>query len=97
LDFRIGEFTTSATGTLEAQCDWTFAFNDLDIAIARGSCSAVQVLLGQCNELVESSSATAKPERVSAANAPAGLYTLVVGGLESLTAESGTCQVFLTS
>ena len=95
-DLARGEFTTTAAGTLEAQCDWTFASNDLDIAILRGSCSFDQAAADQCNVLVESFSATAKPERVSSANAPAGLYTLMIFSLFN-TAESGNCQVFLTS
>jgi hypothetical protein len=95
-DIGRGEFTTTAAGTLEAQCDWTFASNDIDIGIFRGSCSFDQLLADQCNVLVESISATAKPERVSAANAPAGLYTLIILSVGN-TAESGNCQVFLTS
>lgn len=95
-DLARGEFTTSATGTLEASCDWTFASNDIDIGIYRGSCSFNQFLALQCNVLVESTSATAKPERVSSANVPAGTYTLIVASLGN-TAESGNCQVFLTS
>jgi hypothetical protein len=95
-DLARGEFTTSATGTLEATCDWTFASNDIDIGVYRGSCSFNQFLALQCTVLAESTSATAKPERVSAANVPAGTYTLIVASLGN-TAESGNCQVFLTS
>lgn len=95
-DLARGEFTTTATGTLEAQCDWTFPSNDIDIGIYRGSCSFSQIIADQCNTLVESISATAKPERVSATNVPAGLYTLIIASLGN-TQESGNCQVFLTS
>jgi hypothetical protein len=95
-DLARSEFTTTATGTLEAQCDWTFASNDIDIAIYRGSCSFTQLLNLQCSVLVESTSATAKPERVTASNAPAGTYTLMVASIEN-TAESGNCQIYLTS
>ena len=96
IDIGRGEFTTTATGTLDATCDWTFAFNDLDIGIYKGSCSFSQFLGGQCPILVESTSTTAKPEKVSAANAPAGTYTLIIANIGS-TAEAGTCQVFLTN
>lgn len=95
-DLVSGEFTTTATGTLEAQCDWTFASNDIDIAIYRGSCSFNQLTNQQCNTVAESISATAKPERVTSSNAPAGTYTLMVLSLDN-TAESGSCQIFLTS
>jgi hypothetical protein len=95
-DLARGEFTTSATGTLEATCDWTFATNDIDIGIYRGSCSFDQLVNQQCNLLVESVSTTAKPERVSASNVAAGTYTLIVLSIGN-TAESGVCQVYLTS
>jgi hypothetical protein len=95
-DLGRGEFTTTATGTLEAQCDWTFASNDIDIGIFRGSCSFSQFIADQCSVLVESISTTAKPERVTASNAPAGTYTLMLLSVGN-TAESGNCQIYLTS
>ncbi len=95
-DLARGEFTTSATGTLEAQCDWTFASNDIDIGVYRGSCSFSQFLNLQCGVLVESTSQTAKPERVTSSNVPAGTYTLMIVSIGN-TNESGNCQVFLTS
>jgi len=95
-DVARSEFSTSATGTLEAQCDWTFASNDIDIAIYRGSCTFDQFFAAQCSTLVESVSPTAKPERVSAPNAPAGFYTLMIANFGA-TKESGVCQIFLTS
>jgi len=95
-DLARGEFTTSAAGTLEATCDWTFAVNDIDIGVYRNSCSFTQFLAQGCTVVTESVSTTAKPERVSASNAPAGSYTLIISSIGN-TAESGTCQIFLTS
>jgi hypothetical protein len=71
-------FTTSATGTVEAIVDWTFASNDLDVYLARGACSFEQLIVDQCTILSFSESTTAKPERPRATNVPAGTHTMWV-------------------
>jgi hypothetical protein len=88
-------FTTTRTGTLEATVDWTYAANDLDVLVARGSCTLDQLLAQQCPILAYSDSATAKPERVRAENAAAGTYTLFVENIGPGD-ESLSYQVVLT-
>jgi hypothetical protein len=74
-------FTTSAAGTLDVQVDWTFASNDVDVYLARGSCSFEQFVSQRCDLAAFSESATAKPERLTVPNAAAGMYTLLIGNL----------------
>ena len=71
-------FTTSRTGLLEATVDWTFAANDVDVALVRGDCTFEQFEAIQCPVLAFSVSTTAKPERIRSDGAAAGSYTLFV-------------------
>jgi hypothetical protein len=57
--------------------DWTFATNDIDVALVRGSCTFEQLEASQCNVVAFAVGTTAKPERVRASGA-AGTYTLFV-------------------
>ncbi len=70
--------TTARTGALEVTVDWTFAANDIDVALARGSCSFDQFVAQQCTVAAISASTTAKPEKIRADNAAAGTYTLFI-------------------
>jgi hypothetical protein len=69
---------TTETGAFDVTVDWTFATNDIDVGLARGNCSFEQFIADQCAFAAESTSTTAKPERLRLANQPAGTYTLVV-------------------
>lgn len=69
---------TTETGSFDVTVDWTFASNDVDVAIARGACSIEDVLADRCLYSAMTTSTTAKPERLRLANQPAGTYTLVV-------------------
>jgi hypothetical protein len=69
---------TTETGAFDVTVDWTFATNDIDVGLARGNCSFDQVIADQCAFAAESTSTTAKPEKLRLANQPAGTYTLVV-------------------
>ena len=90
------EFQTSATGDIAAVVDWTFATSDLDIGLGAGSCTCLLIVADACGtEIAESESTTAKPERITAANQPAGSYTLVVVNW-TLERESASYQVTLT-
>ncbi len=70
--------TTARTGAIEVTVDWTFATNDIDVALARGSCSFDQLVAQQCTIAAISASTTAKPEKIRADNAAAGTYTLFI-------------------
>jgi hypothetical protein len=88
-------FTTGATGTLEVTADWTFSQSDIDLSVYRSPCTLTQAINSQCSLVTESTS-TAKPERLSVTNLAAGSYVLFIYNV-SLTTESGTYQIFLTS
>jgi hypothetical protein len=69
---------TTRTGAFDVTVDWTFATNDVDIFIARGTCSFEQFVEEQCAVLAAATSSTAKPERLRLANQPAGTYSVVI-------------------
>jgi hypothetical protein len=89
------EFTTGAVGRLDITVDWTFVTNDVDVFLVRGTCTDDQILNGTCSFLTFSVSATAKPERLSVPNAPAGRYTLYAANFGPGD-ESASFQVVLT-
>jgi hypothetical protein len=72
---------TTETGTFDVTVDWTFAANDIDVYLARGTCSFDQIVADQCAIAAASESTTAKPEKIRLANQPAGTYTLIVGNV----------------
>lgn len=88
-------FSTTRSGTLDVTVDWTYAANDVDVALASGSCSLEQLQADQCRLLAFAVSSTAKPERLQLAAAAAGSYTLLVenNGPDN---ESVSYQVVLT-
>jgi hypothetical protein len=88
-------FTTTRAGALEAIADWTFATNDVDVAVTRGDCSFDQFEAGQCEILAMTLSTSTKPERASVPSAAVGTYTLFVVNFGP-TAESISYQVVLT-
>lgn len=88
-------FTTTRAGTIEATVDWTFATNDVDVALVRGDCTFEQFEASQCTVLSFAISVTTKPERVRSDNAAAGAYTLFVENTGP-TDESVSLQVVLT-
>jgi len=88
-------FNTSRGGLLEATVEWTFASNDVDVALVRGDCSFAQLEAAQCPILAFSLSTTAKPERIRFDGAAAGSYTLFIENTGA-TNESVSFQVVLT-
>ncbi len=94
----VSPFTTTATGTLAVTVDWTFASNDVDIYLTRGTdpCTVDEFNSGRCEFLAFSESFTAKPEKVSATGATAGPYTLYIGN-RGPTEEAVSYQVVLTT
>ena len=93
--FRPFRSTPVLLGDIEAIVNWTFPTNDLDIGIARGSCTCALLSMNACTEIASSESTTAKPERVTALNQPAGAYTLVIANFGARS-DSGSYQVILT-
>ena len=88
-------FTTTATGTLDVTIDWTFAANDVDVILTRGSCSFDQLFAMQCNVALVADSVTAKPERLRLPGATAGAYTLFIANIGPGD-ESASFQVVLS-
>ncbi len=77
--FLAGPFTTSAVGRLDVTVDWTFAKNDVDLYVLRGSgCTPVQFNARQCDFVALSESLTAKPEKLSLAGLATGTYSLLI-------------------
>ncbi len=87
--------TASSSGSLEMTTDWTFAKNDVDIALARGNCTIAMIEADTCDIVGFTESLTAKPERLRI-NVTAGVYTpLVVNwGPDD---ESGAVQIVFTA
>lgn len=87
--------TAPSSGVLEMTTDWTFARNDVDIVLARGSCTVAMIEADTCDIVAFTESLTAKPERLRI-NVTAGVYTpLVVNwGPDD---ESGAVQIVFTA
>ncbi len=88
-------FDISATGTIEATVDYTFADTTLLVWIAKGACTGDQFEADQC-VWAATSFAGAKPRKVSATNQAAGRYTLIVGNASEKD-ESLSVQVMFTA
>jgi len=88
----VGFFVTAqitGTATLEATVDWTSASSQVAVFWGQGNCAQNP----NCPVLV-SDTTTAKPKTVTAANLPAGPYSLAVLNLAT-TSESVSYQIFL--
>jgi hypothetical protein len=93
--FTVGTFNTTAAGKLDVTVDWTFATNDVDVYVARGTCSLEQVNNRTCPFVTLSESTTAKPEKLTVSSLDPGTYSLMIGNLGP-TAESASYQVVHT-
>lgn len=78
LPFNVGNI-----GDLSVQADWTFATNDLDLILTRGTNACAnannQVDFGLCTVVASETSVGPKPERMSVSGLPTGAYTLYIG------------------
>ncbi|MGE4162185.1 MAG: hypothetical protein AB7G23_10685 [Vicinamibacterales bacterium] len=94
----ITPFTTTATGTIGASVDWTFANSDLDLFLVRGTdpCTLDQFNNRQCPFLGAAESLTTKPETLSVPDLAAGAYTLYVANFADVQ-ESVSVQITLTA
>jgi hypothetical protein len=81
---------TTLSGKLEGTVDWTLASNPVGIAWHRGDCTQNP----NC-ELISENATTSKPKTVTAANAAAGTYSLIVMNLGT-TDESISYKIVLT-
>jgi hypothetical protein len=88
-------FATAAPGTLEINVDWTFAEDDVDAFLVKGSCTIDQFNGGTC-PFAAVADGTQKPERLRLANAEAAQYTLYIGNLGPKS-EAVSFQILLTS
>jgi hypothetical protein len=91
-------FTTTASGTVGVEVNWTFATNDVDIYLARGNdpCTEETFNNRSCGFIATEESPSLKPERLTVPNLAAGTYTLYVANFGD-TDESVAWQVTLTS
>jgi uncharacterized protein YfaP (DUF2135 family) len=90
------QFTTTKGGRLDITVDWTFASNDLDIALVKGFCTEEQLRDDSCDPLAITESDTAKPEKLSVPSTTAGQYTLYVANFGDRD-ESISYQAVLTA
>ena len=94
---KVLSFSTTALGTLDAIVDWTFASNDIGLAlIALDNCPGFTDLGSTTCPYVTISDTTNKPETLVHANAAAGGYGLVIVNNGS-TKESGSGEIGLTT
>ena len=91
-------FTTTATGSVGITVDWTFASNDVDIFVTRGSepCTLGTFNDRSCGFVATEESVLMKPEKLTVPSLAAGTYTLYVANFGD-TDESVAYQVTLTS
>jgi hypothetical protein len=91
-------FITTAAGSVAATVDWTFATNDVDIFLARGSepCTLQTFNDRSCGFIATEESVLMKPEKLTVPSLAAGTYTLYVAN-HGDTDESVAYQVTLTS
>jgi hypothetical protein len=82
----------TTAGDFDATVEWTLATNDIDIGLGSGDCRG---RADTCTYLVESTSTTAKPERLSRAGLTAGQYTLVIINFGN-EPDQGTYEIGLT-
>jgi len=92
-EFVLWEGTVSGSGTLDGTVQWTFASNDVDLAVSDTTCT--EAAFPFCTFLAEATSTTAKPERVSL-TVSAGTYRFWVLNLGP-ERESGTLEIGLTN
>ena len=88
-------FTTASAGRLDIAVDWTFPSNNVDVYLARGGCTFEQFIARQCDVVVFSENAAAKPERITAVGIAAGSQTLMIGN-RGPSDESVAYQIVLT-
>jgi hypothetical protein len=95
LDAGRTDFSTSGSGTLEVNVDWTFSSNAVGFGVYRGACTFTQWYADTCQQVDVRTLTNAKPARLTITSLPAGAYTLVIAN-GGPGAESGTYQIFLT-
>jgi hypothetical protein len=91
-------FTTTTAGTVGIEVNWTFATNDVDIFVTRGSdpCTLQTFNDRSCGFIATEESVSMKPEKLTVAGLAAGTYTLYIANFGD-TDESVAYQVTLTS
>jgi hypothetical protein len=91
-------FTTTAAGSVAITVDWTFATNDVDIFLARGSepCTLQTFNDRSCGFIATEESLSMKPEKLTIPSLAAGTYSLYIANFGD-TDESVAWQVTLTS
>jgi hypothetical protein len=89
-------FDTTATGTIEATVDWTFATDNVEAYLVRGTCTVDQFNNLTCPFAAFSESPTAKPERIRATSQAPGSFNLYIGN-RGPAEEAVSFQIFLTT
>jgi hypothetical protein len=93
--YSVGTFTTTVAGRLDVTVDWTFATDNVDVYVARGTCTIDQVNQRTCPFATLSESTTAKPERLVMSSLDPGTYNLMIGN-RGPASEAASYQVVHT-
>jgi hypothetical protein len=88
-------FTTTATGRVDVNVDWTSPSTVVGLAVAQNPCTFDQLKANTCTLLLNSMSPP-KPLKASIQNVSPGTYVLFVGNTSSAD-ESITLQVVLST
>jgi hypothetical protein len=87
-------YAFSQAGVLNFTADWTSAANDIDIAVANGSCTSDQLSVGLCTFKAVEDSETLKPEELNLA-IDATTYTPLIANFTAPT-ENITYRILFT-
>ena len=93
-DYFLQQLTINESGSLEIIADWTFASNDIDVELFRGTCTPALITSTGCPLIAGTTAVTTKPERLTV-NVTPGAYTIGITNYGQSN-ESGVGQVFLT-
>ena len=88
-------FSTDGAGRVDANVDWTFASNGVDLGIFGGTCTVIDARSFSCGTPLAWAAGPAKPVTATIANAEARAYTLVIQNMGP-GGESLSWQVTLT-
>jgi hypothetical protein len=92
----LAPFSIDGPGAVDVTLDWTFARNDMDVALLRGPCTSIALLeQGNCPLLGLTDNRATKPERLHVGGLSAGSYTILIGNLTTED-ESAAIQVVFT-
>jgi hypothetical protein len=89
------QITGTGSGTLDANVEWTFASDDVDVYVTAVACTTEMFISDRCAYKAKADSATTKPERVSFSVSAGDSYRFWIVNFGPQR-ESGTFGAYLT-